>query len=169
MARKKISREEAAEKKEARRLALERIEASRVYDEADPKDAKKIKRDKAGRPTVMTKLVLAKLEEAYKIGCPHREAAFWAGISESTLMRYKAADEDFDSIVEAWREENSIEARRNISTAIKTNHSLEDSWMYLRAHKKQEFAEQKNLSVNANVVSIAELEQAAEEGVVPNE
>lgn len=48
-----------------------------------------------GRPTKMTKEVIAKLESAYSVGANDTQACFIAGISEDTLRRYIAKNPMF--------------------------------------------------------------------------
>lgn len=145
-----------------------------VYDEEDPADKEKIKRDGRknkenafmGRPTVMTKQTLAKLEMAFRMDCNEREACIFAGIDPATLYRYKQKNPDFCIEIDEWKESLPIMSRAVIAERISVHKSVEDSWAYLRTKRKGEFAEQKNLKVDTNVVSIADLEQAATDGVI---
>lgn len=145
-----------------------------VYDEDDPKDKEKITRDGrktkennfAGRPTVMTKQVLAKLEWAFRIDCNNEEACIYAGIDSATLYRYIQKNPDFAVQMTEWKQSLPIAARAVVAEQIVAAKSVDDSWAYLRAKRKGEFAEQKNLKVEGNVVSIADLEKAAAEGVI---
>lgn len=156
-------------KKRAERAVAMRSYESALLDESVEKEAKKIERDGVGRPKVVTKQVLAKLEHAYKIGCPHVEAAFYADISVSTLGRFRKENPDFDEKIEALRSSNSIAARENVSDAINVKKSVEDSWAWLRTKHRDEFAEQKNLNIKQGVVTAEELEQIAREGIEPDE
>lgn len=145
-----------------------------VYDEDSPEDKEKITRDTrktkennyAGRPTVMTKQVIAKLEWAFRIDCNEEEACIYAGIDPSTLWRYKQKNPDFASQITEWKQSIPIAARAVIAERVVTLKSADDSWAYLRAKRKAEFAEQKNLKVDTGVVSIEDLERAATDGVI---
>ena len=55
------------------------------------------------RPTKKTKDILDKLQAAYEINCTDAEAAAHAGISESTINKWKAEDEDFMEQIQRWR------------------------------------------------------------------
>lgn len=133
-------------------------------DEDEPKDMKKIERDLGGRPTVMTKQVFAKLEVAFKVDCTLGEAASFAGISRASLDRYREKNPGFDEVIQGWRDASIIKARQNIIGAVETG-SLADSWLLLRAKRKAEFAEQKNIAP-VDAISPDELNQAAAAGVI---
>lgn len=78
--------DEAEREREERTMALAFFDGP--YDEADQGHRPYIKKDRRGRPTVMTTQALLKLEVAYKIGCPDREACIFAEISTTTLYVY---------------------------------------------------------------------------------
>jgi len=50
-------------------------------------------KNKGGRPTKMTPLVVKKLEEAFSWGCSDEEACVYAGISRPTLEKYQKENE----------------------------------------------------------------------------
>ncbi len=52
-------------------------------------------KDKGGRPTVVTKHVLRKLEEAFSWGCTDREAFFHANIASATFYAYQKDNPEF--------------------------------------------------------------------------
>lgn len=159
-------------RKEKKKLinALEQVEPL-VYDDENPEHAEYIKRtrDVRGRPTVMTQRVLNKLENAFKIGCSDREACIHAEISLQTLYNYAKRNPDFLEQKEDWKETLLIAARANVAGVIMLQESVSDSWMYLRAKRKGEFAEQKNHVVDAKVIDVRTLEQASEAGVIVEE
>lgn len=138
-----------------------------VPDEQNTK--KKVERDRAGRPTVMTVQTLQKLEQAFKIGATRGEACTYAGISRQTLLNFIEKYPDFLAQIEEWEDHPVLAARANIIGAVTQLKSIPDSWSYLRAKRKGEFAEQKNHKVDVGVVSIDDLEQAAAEGVIVDE
>lgn len=47
------------------------------------------KKSNAGRPSVMTTIVIGKLEEAFLMGCSDSEACFYAEISKQALYDYQ--------------------------------------------------------------------------------
>lgn len=71
-----------------------------------------------GRPTVMTEAVIAKLEEAFLLGCTDQEACFAAGIVPSTLYRYAEANPEFSERKETLKQNPVYKARNLILTAI---------------------------------------------------
>lgn len=129
------------------------------FDEDDPKHQPHIKRDKRGRPTVMTKQVLQKLRQAFSIGCTETEAAIFAGIGVSTLYNYYAENPDFVEEKDELKDHNVIYARMNISTNIQKRKSVEDSWEYLKRKRKHEFSEAKQETVPDNALTEDEVEQ----------
>lgn len=98
-----------------------------------------VPRDAIGRPSVMTSTVLRRLEQAFLIGCTDREAFNYAGISETTFYDYCKKHPDFAELKERLKEEPIYAARLNIVRALK-NGSIADSWNYMRAKRKDEFA-----------------------------
>lgn len=173
---KKKSKKKEEPKVENKAAFLEEFDPE-VYDEDAPEDKEKITRDArktkdnnfAGRPTVMTKQVIAKLEWAFRIDCNEEEACIYAGIDPSTLWRYKQKNPDFASQINEWKQSIPIAARAVVAERVVVNKSPEDSWAYLRAKRKAEFAEQKNVKVDTNIVSIEDLNKAATEGVIATE
>lgn len=67
-----------------------------------------------GRPTVMTPDVLAKLEEAFAIGCTDGEAIFYAGISKDAFYDYQKATDGYSERKEALKERPVLKARMTI-------------------------------------------------------
>ena len=142
-----------------------------VFDEENPDHKERINksRDTCGRPTVMTVQVLRKLENAFKIGCTDREAVIHADISSTALYEYCKKNPAFAEQKENWKETLLIAARANVAGVIMLQKSVPDSWAYLRAKRKGEFAEQKNHVVDAKVIDVQSLEQASEAGVIVEE
>jgi len=113
----------------------------------------------------LNELVLAKLEDAFRFGATKIEACLWAGIDASTLWRHEEKDPDFAMKIEAWQNELVSIARANIAKSIRDG-SVNDSWTFLKAKRKEEFAEQKNIRPTENIVTAAELEEIARSGVI---
>ena len=61
------------------------------------------KKSNAGRPTVMTKDTIAKLEEAFKCGASDLEACFYADISKDSLYNYQKKHPEFIERKEALK------------------------------------------------------------------
>lgn len=143
--------DQTAKDKEDRKATLKALSEWRPeepFDEEDPNQEKFIPRDKfktthgMGRPTVMTKQVLKNLEDAFRIGCPDREAVIYAEISEQTLYNYGKKHPEFLEQKEAWKEVPILKARGNVIKALH-NESVGDSWQYLIRKRKAEFADMK--------------------------
>lgn len=115
-------------------------------------DGENIGRDNRGRPTVMTKQVLQKLEMAFKFGSTDREACIYAGIALQTLYNYGKKNPDYLEQKEEFKESMVIAARAVICDAIVTKQSVGDSWEILKRKRKEEFAELKKTDVTVNRV-----------------
>lgn len=135
------------------------------YDEDNPKHRAHIKRDKRGRPTVMTKQVLGKLRQAFSIGCTDREAAIFADIHVDTLYAYCKENPDFSDEKEELKDHNVIHARMNISQRIQKGRSIDDSWEYIKRKRKSEFSEAKQEVVPVNPLTEEEIEQGETEAL----
>ncbi|MDD5527766.1 MAG: hypothetical protein PHO56_02200 [Patescibacteria group bacterium] len=134
--------DEAAKKKEERTRALAELQMpDDGWDEDDSGHENYIKRDKRGRPTVMTKQTLDKLRVAFKFGCPDEEACIYAGIDPQTLYTYCKKYPDFSSEKEELKQSPVLIARSTVVNALKS--STPDAWEYLRRKRKKEFAEAK--------------------------
>ena len=93
----------------------------------------------AGRPTVITDTVLRKLREAFLMGMSDREACIYSGIGESTLYDYQRENEAFSEQKRAWKSNNSLQAKRNISEKIMSG-DIEVSKWWLQRRNKSEFS-----------------------------
>lgn len=131
-----------------------------VPDEDDPKQ--KINRDKRGRPTVMTKQTLGKLRDAFRFGCTDEEAAFYAGIHVDSIYAYIEKHPEFSEEKEQLKMTPILAARRNIVTDIFLG-ATPDSWQYIRAKRKKEFAEMKQHEVTTKTLTEADIEAAEAE------
>ena len=164
MARTKKADSHAKQKKERSDTlkALSEWKPEEPFDEEDPNQDKFIPRDNfktaggMGRPTVMTKQMLKNLEDAFRIGCPDREACIYAEISEQTLYNYGKKHPEFLEQKEAWKEVPVLKARGNVIKALH-NGSVEDSWRYLIRKRKAEFADMK-IEAPVDALTIDDLE-----------
>lgn len=149
--------DKAPEKKQERQQTLALLNLpDGEWDENDPGQRDYIRRDKRGRPTVMTKQTLSKLRDAFLIGCPDEEACIYAGIGPATLYRYCKNNHDFDSEKEELKQAPILTARFTVVQAIKK--SAPDAWEYLKRKRKKEFADMK-IEAETEAISAAELEQ----------
>jgi Ca2+-binding EF-hand superfamily protein len=64
---------------------------------------KSTKKNKEGRPTVMTQETIQKLEQAFAFGSTDEEACFYANIGKSTLYDYIKANPEFSERKEALK------------------------------------------------------------------
>jgi len=85
--------------------------------ETKPKKEKKPE----GRPTVMTKDVLQKLEDAFMNCFTDEEACLYAGISPKTLYNYQNDNEDFLQRKQLLRKSPNLVAKTELVKAIKGN------------------------------------------------
>lgn len=75
---------------------------------------KKVIKSNAGRPTVMTNEVLAKLEQGFKIGLTDTEACCYADIDEATLYRYQEKNPEFCEKKHKWKQNPVAKAKNTI-------------------------------------------------------
>lgn len=95
-------------------------------------------KNKVGRPTKITKMVLRKLEEAFLLGCTDREACFCAGIMPSTLYEYCKKNTEFSERKELLKEQPVFKARKSVVGALESNPDL--ALKFLERKKKDEFS-----------------------------
>ena len=98
--------------------------------------------DQFGRPTVISLEVLLDLKYAFLIGSTNREAALYAGISESTYYRFleqmdMEMKQDFSELVEGWKNDMILAARMTMRKATATPEHAK--WL-LERRRKDEFA-----------------------------
>lgn len=98
----------------------------------------------AGRPTVMTEIVLGKLNEAFAIGASDKEACFYADISPDTLYDYQLKNPKFIQRKEALKERPVLLARQTVLKAIESD-PLTARW-YLERRRKDEFSSRQELT-----------------------
>ena len=72
----------------------------------------------AGRPTVMTKDTLQKLEQAWNIGATDKIACASAGIAESTLYNYLVEHPEYVEVKEHCKSQIAIQALNNTAQAM---------------------------------------------------
>lgn len=71
-----------------------------------------------GRPTIMTKEVIQKLEDAFTVGATNLEAAIYAGISESLLYKYKSENPEFVERIDSLKGLTGLKAKMVIEKSI---------------------------------------------------
>lgn len=97
------------------------------------------KKSNAGRPTVMTADVLAKLEAAFSWGCTDNEACIWANINPSSLYDYQLAHPEFTKRKELLKDTPNLKARQVINMALQQKDKQAAQW-WLERKRKEEFS-----------------------------
>ena len=101
--------------------------------------------DKGGRPTVMTPDTLAKLKEAFLMGCTDSEACLYAGdIAPATLYNYQEKNPKFLELKEQWKQNPILEARGSVLKGLRKNPQLALS--FLERKLKSEFSTRSELT-----------------------
>ncbi len=107
----------------------------------------------AGRPTVMTTDIIAKLEEAFLHGASDKEACSFVGIGNTTLYDYCQANPEFSERKEALKDMIKYRARVNISEAITKGDKTLSQW-YLERKVKDEFSQKTETDLTSKGESI---------------
>lgn len=117
--------------------------------------SKKKKKSNAGRPAVVTPLVVGKLEMAFAKGMNKTEACRFAGISRDALYEYIKAHPEFTDRIEVLQSHPSMKAKINIADRIEKG-DIELSQWYLERRNRDEFSLKQEVS--AAVSSTVKLE-----------
>jgi hypothetical protein len=96
-----------------------------------------------GRPTVMTEDVLAKLRQAFLMGCDDEEACAFAEIDPKTLYRYQEKNHEYASEKAKWKQNPILKAKATIYSNL--NEKETAKW-YLERKKKGEFAQRNEMT-----------------------
>ena len=126
------------------------------WDEDEPGHDPYIKKDKRGRPTVMTRQTLEKLRTAFRIGCSDSEACIYAMIDTQTLYNYCKKYPDFSSEKEELKQIPILDARLTVVRGVKNNTA--DAQWYLIRKRKAEFADMKVEAPLEQVLTVDDLE-----------
>jgi len=103
-----------------------------------------------GRPTVMTKEALAKLEEAFKMDCTDTEACFSANISVDALYDYQKLNPEFTKRKKALKESPAFKARKTVVGELSSD-VCTAKW-YLERKKKDEFGPKHELDLTGKII-----------------
>ena len=112
--------------------------------------------NKVGRPTVMTKEVLSKLEMLFAHGLTDREACLIANISPASLYDYCVANPEFGERKEMLKDKPKIQAKLNISEEINKGDRDTSKW-YLERKAKDEFSTKQEISGDIKVAKLEDL------------
>lgn len=102
---------------------------------------------KAGRPTVMTKDVVEKLELGFSKGLSDREACLFANIDPKTLYNYCETNPDFSTKKELLKEQPKMKAKLILSDKLDEGDDKVAEW-YLERKAKDEFSTKTEVSGN---------------------
>lgn len=97
-----------------------------------------------GRPSIITKSVLDKLEYAFSLGCTDNEACLHAGINPATLYNYQKDNPEFLERKKLLKEEPVLKARQSVISGF--SESPELALKYLERKKKDEFSLRQELT-----------------------
>lgn len=97
------------------------------------------KKSLVGRPPVIDKDVLNKLEISYSMGCSDLEACLYANISKQTLYNYQEKHPEFKDRKEMLKEKLVLKARTVIADSLNNKDENTAKW-YLERKKRDEFS-----------------------------
>ena len=119
---------------------------------AEKKAAKKTstKKNKGGRPTVMTAETVKKLEYGFLRGLTDEQCCLFAGISKQALYDYCHAHPEFTDRKELLKQQPSVQAKINIAEGIESGDAELSKW-YLERRNKDEFSTKQDIGVSGNV------------------
>lgn len=95
--------------------------------------------NKGGRPPKIDKEVLAKLEQAFAMGCSDSEACVFADINMATLYRYQQHNPEFSNRKKLLKDKPVLKARSIVVNALNKNDKEVAKW-YLERKRKDEFS-----------------------------
>lgn len=108
---------------------------------------------KAGRPTVMTPEVVAKLEQAFAIDSSVEEACSYAEISRDSFYDYIKINPTFSDRIADLRNRPVLAARQRVVQGVKENYT--NAMDYLKRKKKLEFGDSVDVtSKNEQILGI---------------
>ncbi len=106
--------------------------------------------EKVGRPTVMTKKAIQKLEDAFMRGMTDREACIYANIATSTLYNYCNENPDFSERKETLKQNPTLKARLNVVEAIEQGNVGLSLW-WLERKARDEFSTKQTIDADIAV------------------
>lgn len=109
------------------------------------KTAKKSE-NKGGRPTVITPEIIAKLEQAFSLGCSDLEACIYADIGKTALYDYQEKNPEFTERKEMLKQKLVLKARVVVAEALKNKDENTAKW-YLERKARDEFAAKQEVAV----------------------
>lgn len=114
-----------------------------------PKGKKKTKKYcRCGRKLILDEKVLSKLENAFLMGCPDREACFYADISTMTLYRYQKENPEFRERKERLKKNPSFKVRK---TLFDDTDKTDGARYWAERKMKDEFGKEEGMSQTVNI------------------
>lgn len=107
----------------------------------------------------MTETTIQKLEYAFSLGCPDKEACLYAGISQQTLYNYQKENPAFIERKEALKDNIVILARQTVLE--KVTDSYQNSMDYLKRKRRLEFGDNVDVSSLGERITFALVEDVA--------
>lgn len=112
-----------------------------------------VKKSLVGRPPVIDKDVLNKLETSYSMGCTDSEACLFANISKQTLYNYQDKHPEFVERKEMLKKKLVLKARSVIADALNKKDEKTAQW-YLERKCKDEFSTKQEIGGNVSVQKV---------------
>lgn len=109
-----------------------------------------------GRPTIMTPVVVAKLEQAFAFGCTDVEACLFAGISKDCLYDYQTKHPEFVHRKEELKESPVLLARQSVIKHMEEDGDL--AMKFLERRRKDEFSPKTEIE-NSGSINITKVER----------
>ena len=102
-----------------------------------------------GRPTVMTKEALAKLEAAFAIGCTDIEACLYANISVDALYDYQKINPEYTKRKAQLKEMPVLQARTTVVEQLQTDGNM--AFKYLERKRRDEFGPEQKIDLTGKI------------------
>jgi len=111
-------------------------------------------KNKGGRPTVMTKDVFGKLEEAFAVDASVVEAAIYAGVHHDTVYDYINKNPEYSERIEKLRGLTGLRAKINLNTSIKEGNTHDSKWHLERRDPdyKPKSSQDVNIGAHKNLI-----------------
>ena len=110
---------------------------------------KRKKKNAGGRPSVMTKEVLEKLEWAFTIDATVEQACEYAGICPKTVYNYDAANPGFLQKIKGWQGRLGLRAKAVVATGIEQGDKNMAKW-YLEK-RDEDYKNQQKIELSGQV------------------
>ena len=98
-----------------------------------------------GRPPSINSVVLAKLEQAYSLGCSDGEACLYAGINPATLYKYQQKHPDFIERKNLLKKKPVLLARKTVIKGMQKDPNL--AMKFLEKRKRDEFGSVQTIDI----------------------